>query len=159
LKSTISKFSRVDKDDVKNTKSTLRDFGFYPTEKDIHGFTDNEMFDGIRDFQFANNLNVDGIIRPVGETKNKINDALFAIKKLPLPKRKPKAALKKKPPLPIRKPGVSGDEKEEALERLKERLKMQKKFIDFLRKGMRGGPLFLYDLNKRTQEILDDQVI
>jgi hypothetical protein len=34
---------------------------------------------------------------------------------------------------------------------------MQKKMIDFIKKGMKKGPLFLYELQKRTQEIHDEQ--
>lgn len=72
LNSTISKSSRVDEDDVKNTKSILRDFGLYPNDKPIEGFTDNELFDGIKDFQKIVGVKVDGVMRPKGETEKKI---------------------------------------------------------------------------------------
>lgn len=69
LKNTISKSSRVDEEDVKNTKSVLRDFGLYPKDKPIESFTDNELFDGIKEFQKIAGVKVDGVMRPKGETK------------------------------------------------------------------------------------------
>lgn len=81
LNSTISKSSRVDEGDVKNTKSILRDLGFYPNDKPIEGFTDNELFDGIKDFQKIAGVKVDGVMRPKGETESRINQVMNIFEK------------------------------------------------------------------------------
>lgn len=145
----ISSSSFVDEDDVKNTKSILRDFGLYPKDRGIEGFTDNELFDEIKDFQKIAGLTVDGIIRPQGETEESVNHILFAIKDIPKPPRKPEIENKFQPPVPKEKPDVPENDKEEALERLEERLKVQKKLYDALKKGrIKGGLPFLYELQK-----------
>lgn len=158
LKSTISKSSRVDEDDVKNTKTVLRDFGLYPKDKSIEGFTDNEMFDGIKDFQKIAGLKVDGIMRPQGETEESINHVLFSFQDVPKPTRKPETNRDFQPPIPQKKPDIPESD-EEILERLKHNIKNQKKLYDFFIKGNKSMPSLLFELQKRTLEITDDQVI
>lgn len=67
----------IEPDDVLSVKNKLKDFGYYQEpEWGITNFTDNQMFDGIRRFQADNKLQVDGIIKPAGETETKINEKI-----------------------------------------------------------------------------------
>lgn len=55
-------------------KQKLKGLGYYKEpEWGMAKFTDNQMFDGIRNFQKDNKLKIDGIMKPDGETQNKIN--------------------------------------------------------------------------------------
>ncbi len=65
-----------DPDDVKNAKQALNDLGFFKTPK--YGMTpypDQPLFDGIRGFQKAHGLKVDGIMKPGGETERIMGQA------------------------------------------------------------------------------------
>lgn len=67
----------MDEDDVLAVKSSLKDLNYYNEPK--YGMTkipDNEMFDGIKKFQTDNKLKVDGIMKPKGETENKVNEKI-----------------------------------------------------------------------------------
>ena len=159
LKNTIGSSSFVDAYDVKNTKSILRDWGYYPRDKDIHGFTDNELFDGIKKFQSANNLKIDGIMQPNGETEKKMSELVSFLKEPPIPELKPEMRNQPIPPIPQRKPDIPESD-EEAMERLKEKISKQKKLIDYLKKGkVKAGPPLLYEIQKRAWEIMNDKVI
>ena len=81
FKGTVASSSFVDENDVVKTKSVLQNFGLYPKDSDIHGFTDNEMFDGIKDFQKATGLKVDGVMRPKGETETRIKQVMSIFNK------------------------------------------------------------------------------
>jgi hypothetical protein len=74
------------------------------------------------------------------------------------PEKKPDVPIKNllEHPLPSVKP-ENANEKDDAETRLKDRIKMQKKMIDFIRKGMKTGPAFIYELNKKTQEIMHEK--
>ncbi|PCI00625.1 MAG: hypothetical protein COB76_03170 [Alphaproteobacteria bacterium] len=104
LKSAISKSSTVNEEDVKNTKSVLRDFGLYPKDKGIESFTDNELFDGIEKFQKTAGLKVDGVMRPKGETETRTNQVMDNMKTPPKPQENPDVKRKPKPPVPEKKP-------------------------------------------------------
>ncbi|HTH17142.1 MAG TPA: peptidoglycan-binding domain-containing protein [Magnetospirillum sp.] len=66
---------RADPDDIMDTKRALNQLGYYaiPAHRGIDDWTDDQMFDGIRRFQQANRLKVDGFMRPGGETERAIN--------------------------------------------------------------------------------------
>lgn len=66
---------RVEPNDIVNTKRALAALGYYsvPPERGIDDWTDSPMFDGIRRFQKANGLKVDGFMRPGGPTERAIN--------------------------------------------------------------------------------------
>lgn len=70
LKQTIGGSYSVDPDDVINTKRALTSLGFYKVpDYGITPYPDDQMFEGIKGFQRANGLEVDGIINPEGETE------------------------------------------------------------------------------------------
>lgn len=71
----------------------MRDFGLYPKNKSIEGFTDNELFDGIKDFQKIAGVKVDGVMRPKGETESRVNQVMDNMKLPPKPKTKPNKAV------------------------------------------------------------------
>lgn len=67
----------IEPDDVLSVKKKLKDLGYYKEpEWGLTSFTDNQMFAGIRNFQKEKGLKVDGVIKPEGETENKINEVL-----------------------------------------------------------------------------------
>jgi len=81
--------------------------------------------------------NIDGVLRP--ETKPDVSKRdLISV---PIPERKPN----------------SNTERKEIEERLEENIKIQKKLLDFVRKGMKTGPAFIYELNKKTQEVMHER--
>lgn len=67
----------IEADDVLSVKRKLKELGHYQEpEWGLNAITDNGMFDGIRNFQKEKGLNVDGIMKPEGETEAKMNEAL-----------------------------------------------------------------------------------
>ncbi|WP_420546821.1 peptidoglycan-binding domain-containing protein [Curvivirga sp.] len=69
LKEPIGPGYNMDPDDVRKTKSVLSETGHYtPPKFGITDIPDNQMIDAIRRYQKDNDLKVDGIIRPGGET-------------------------------------------------------------------------------------------
>lgn len=67
----------IEPDDVLSVKKKLKDLGYYQEPAwGITNFTDNQMFDGIRSFQTDNKLQVDGVMKPEGETEAKINERI-----------------------------------------------------------------------------------
>lgn len=75
LKKEVSEITAdIEPDDVLSVKQKLKGLGYYKEpEWGMAKFTDNQMFDGIRNFQKDNKLKIDGIMKPDGETQNKIN--------------------------------------------------------------------------------------
>lgn len=75
LKREISETTaNINPDDVFSVKNKLKEMGYYKMpEWGMTKFTDNQMFDGIRQFQKDNGLKIDGVIKPEGETENTIN--------------------------------------------------------------------------------------
>ena len=66
-------------DDTINVKEVLSNLGYYKTpEWGITPYSDGAMYDGIRKFQSNNNLQVDGIMKPGGETVKKMNEKLLS---------------------------------------------------------------------------------
>jgi hypothetical protein len=70
LKKTIAENSPTDPDDVIITKRFLERLGNYEVpDWGVGDFTDDSLFNGIRRFQEANDLKVDGVMNPGGETE------------------------------------------------------------------------------------------
>ena len=69
--------SDIEPIDVLSVKNRLKNLGYYKEpEWGITNFTDNQMFDGIRNFQENNGLKVDGVMKPDGETEKKLNEII-----------------------------------------------------------------------------------
>lgn len=69
LKSPISAQHAIDPNDVMVTKRSLQRVGHYePWDSQLNENTDDELFDGIRNFQKERGLKVDGLMQPDGET-------------------------------------------------------------------------------------------
>lgn len=78
LKQPMGATYTVDPSDIVNTKTALTQLGYYKPPKGIgiQPWTDESMFDGIRQFQKNNALTIDGFMRPGGPTENRINQHL-----------------------------------------------------------------------------------
>lgn len=77
LKQKVSGASNVDLDDIIPVKSTLNKFGAYDIpDYGLTQYPDARMIDGIKMYQKKNNLNIDGVMNPDGETVKSINDEL-----------------------------------------------------------------------------------
>lgn len=72
----IAKSSLVDPLDIVPVKQSLFDLGYYEDEDSIEDFVDTPMFDGIEKYQRDNGLEVDGVMKPGGETETSINKDL-----------------------------------------------------------------------------------
>ncbi|MCP4395673.1 MAG: peptidoglycan-binding protein, partial [Alphaproteobacteria bacterium] len=70
LNKSVDSASMVDENDIKPVKKALSEMGHYkPPEWGITEIPDQDMFKGIKSFQKENNLRVDGIMKPGGETE------------------------------------------------------------------------------------------
>ena len=78
LKKEISETTAdIDADDVINVKTKLKKLGHYEEpEWGLTKISDRQMFDGIRKFQQDNKLQIDGIMKPNGETERTLNKLL-----------------------------------------------------------------------------------
>lgn len=64
-------------EDVLELKQGLQQLGYYKTPKyGMTGYTDDETFEGVKRFQKDNDLTVDGVLKPGGETESKLNEHL-----------------------------------------------------------------------------------
>jgi hypothetical protein len=72
LKNTLGASYNSDPDDVWVTKNNLHIVGYYQKKNSINEYPDRELFDSIKKYQRANNLRVDGIMKPDGETERHI---------------------------------------------------------------------------------------
>ena len=70
--------SYANKEDTARVKFGLNKLGYYdePEKTGMNTIPDKKMFDGVKDFQKDNGLQVDGYLKPFGETINKINEGL-----------------------------------------------------------------------------------
>ncbi|MBI5162757.1 MAG: peptidoglycan-binding protein [Magnetospirillum sp.] len=80
LTSPIGTNYRTDPADLMSTKRALNVLGYYdiPPERGIDDWADGAMFEGIRQFQKANGLKIDGFMRPEGPTVKAMNQQLAA---------------------------------------------------------------------------------
>jgi hypothetical protein len=74
--------SYANKEDTARVKYGLNKLGYYdePEKTGMNTIPDKQMFDGVKDFQKDNGLQVDGYLKPLGETINKINEGLREMK-------------------------------------------------------------------------------
>lgn len=75
-------------EDIFSIKETLNDFGFFDFDSnpsEPHGIFTRELDEGIKGFQKENDLRVDGILNPKGETETTLRQKLVAER--PKPKR------------------------------------------------------------------------
>lgn len=83
LKDWVGRNSEGNQEDVLPVKNNLKSLGYY--KEPDYGMTeypDEEMFNGISNFQKKYNLKVDGIMKPNGETENKLNEVLASSRKI-----------------------------------------------------------------------------
>ncbi len=74
---TISQSADTDPSDVLKTKNALAQTGDYKVpDFGITDIPDMGMIDGLKSFQKKNGLKVDGVMKPVGPTENKIGETL-----------------------------------------------------------------------------------
>ena len=77
LKRSVSAQNSVDPEDVMVVKRSLQRLDFYePWDGELNSFTDRQLFDGIKSFQQAQGLAVDGVMNPDGETAGEIGRLL-----------------------------------------------------------------------------------
>ncbi len=77
LKSTLGRSHNVDFDDVLNIKQALQSLNYYEPPK--HGLTkypEHDMFKGIERFQSDYGLQKDGVMRPNGETAQRLGEII-----------------------------------------------------------------------------------
>ncbi len=73
----LDRNSSVNLDDTLKTKTALNHLGYYQ-EPDwgMNEFPDEPLFKGIESFQRDHGLQVDGVMKPNGETASKLGDVL-----------------------------------------------------------------------------------
>lgn len=90
LKRPLAADSAADEDDVLSVKKNLNRSGYY--DEPDYGMTpypDKPLFDGIRTFQKDNDLTIDGVMNPGGETETALNWNRIVQSAPPVPPRKP----------------------------------------------------------------------
>src|ERR1044071_297407 len=79
LRRPLGETSAADPADVLSTKTAFNWLGYYDVPPyGLTPYPDQVLFDGIRDYQKDNALNVDGYMLPGGETERSVNSALAA---------------------------------------------------------------------------------
>jgi peptidoglycan hydrolase-like protein with peptidoglycan-binding domain len=77
LKSDISKSHKLEEEDVLKAKIALNKEGYYDVpDYGMTPYSDERMFDGMKKFQKEKGLQVDGVMRPDGETVNALDKSL-----------------------------------------------------------------------------------
>lgn len=78
LNSDVSRSAILEEDDVLHTKIALNNQGYYDVPKayGLTPYSDERMFDGMKNFQQDQNLKPDSIMRPGGETETALNKSL-----------------------------------------------------------------------------------
>ncbi|MGJ3260417.1 MAG: peptidoglycan-binding domain-containing protein [Rhodospirillales bacterium] len=75
----VDRAAPAHEDDTLQTKAVLKALGHYKTpEYGMTPYPDEPLFDGIKAYQEANNLKVDGVMKPGGETEKSINERVEA---------------------------------------------------------------------------------
>lgn len=112
LRSTIGRNYNVNPNDTHDTKTILRDLGYFETPSDgVTPYPDANMFEGIEDFQDDFDLRKDGVMTPNGEVERKLNEVI-ALSRL-APESRPSSVA---PALPMPKLGPStGDGSESSI--------------------------------------------
>ena len=79
---TVSRRNQTKVEDTANIKTALTVLGYYDdSETGLSPYADNQLFQSIELFQKDQNLEVDGVLKPKGETEQKIKDSLKNDKK------------------------------------------------------------------------------
>lgn len=74
IKSTLRQNGRNNPDDVLVLKQALHRAGYYDIpEYGLTPYPDTKLFEGIKNFQKKNDLKVDGVVNPEGETILQLN--------------------------------------------------------------------------------------
>lgn len=77
LNKSVRSDASVDLNDVIKIKSALIGLGDYESDdKHFSPYPDQKLFNAVKDFQRKNNLRVDGVLNPDGETQEKIKSEL-----------------------------------------------------------------------------------
>lgn len=77
LNRSVRSDASVDLDDAIKIKSALIGLGEYESDhKHFSPYPDSKLFHAVKGFQKKNNLKVDGVLNPGGETQEKINSEL-----------------------------------------------------------------------------------
>jgi len=77
LSGSIDPDTSMDEGDVFNTKTALNTLGhFKPPKHGLTRFPDQPMIDGVKSFQRANELRVDGVMKPGGPTAERVDQRL-----------------------------------------------------------------------------------
>ncbi len=77
LKSDVSRSHKLEEEDILKTKVALNKEGYYDVpDYGMTPYSDERMFDGMKKFQKEKGLQVDGVMRPDGETVNALDKAL-----------------------------------------------------------------------------------
>ena len=78
LKKTVGRNYQADLDDTAKTKFAMTSLEYYDdTETGLAPYADDQLFKSVRAFQKDNDLKVDGVMKPEGETQNKIKEKLY----------------------------------------------------------------------------------
>jgi len=82
LTTTVSRNNNTDLEDTANVKTALTALGYYDdTETGLSPYADDKMFQSVQFFQKDNNLKIDGVLKPKGETEEKLKENLKKDKK------------------------------------------------------------------------------
>lgn len=74
IKKTLGENYNVDLGDVLKVKSAFKDIGYYKVPSyGLTQYPDTHLFDAVRNFQKDENLKIDGVMKPKGETLQALN--------------------------------------------------------------------------------------
>ena len=77
IKKTLGKDYRMDLDDVYKVKGGLNKAGHYKVpDYGLTKYPDEHLFNGIKSFQKEENIKIDGVMKPNGETIHALNRRL-----------------------------------------------------------------------------------
>lgn len=77
INKTLGESYDVDLDDVYRVKSAFKDIGYYKVPSyGLTKYPDTHLYNAVREFQRDENLRIDGVMRPDGETIQALNSKL-----------------------------------------------------------------------------------
>ena len=87
LTSTLASNATADEDDTVAAKQAFGQLGYYQTPSyGLTPYPDQGLFDGIKKFQKDNDLTVDGVMQPAGETATALGGILSGLGEAKTPK-------------------------------------------------------------------------
>lgn len=158
-------------DDVKKTKRSLRAVGYFEDD-DVDNvenpYITRKTENSIKKFQRDNDLREDGKLYARGETERGLMQSIAGDVEKVFNSKESKNSIGFggnvsgiiNPPAPKRKPKSRQDEDGKLFDQLMDLAdsgKGQKRFLGFVRKVYKKGPLFMYDLSKRTAENVENR--